>query len=470
MNQKRLQRNKQLVEGKIIIGIDPAKRKHQATVVGPDDVQINKSFSFPVSAEGFQTVLWKNIAKSLTVCNRQTVIFALETSCNLWQTLAFYLHCTLGYTVVLVSPLSTHYERPIKSLDFSRSDPKDAFLVASLARQGAFTIYEQFSPHSNALHALGITYDKLRKDLARNRSRLRAHIERVFPEFLSVLGPDTDSALYLWKRYLFPDEFLAMNIDAEAQALEKLSRRQHGRPTLIRLRQLAHNSIGIIKQEEERTADRLTVDAWIAQIESLQEVIKPVHDELVRLAEQLPSYGIITSLSGVGDTLGALFLANVRDIDCYEHFKQLEKLAGANLRLSQSGRYVGSRHISHIGNKRLLWVLYKMTEETAKRVPEVRIKYLKRQIKRRKHRKNVVAAIPQLLQLIVALDTDKRPYQIREETVAEMKELEQRYALIKAQTARPGHPPERLSRAGSPTLSSKPVKRITLRKIQAPAL
>ena len=91
-----------------------------------------------------------------------------------------------------------------------------------------------------------------------------------------------------------------------------------------------------------------------------------------------------------------------------------------------------------------------MTEETSKRVPEIRCKYLTRQLKRRKHRKNVVASIPQLLQLIVALNRDRRTYQLRDETVAEMKKLEQRYAVLKTQS------------------SSHSVKRITLRKAQAP--
>ena len=436
MNQEKLHQKRDLVEEKIIIGIDPAKDKHQAALVGADGIQIGSSFSFPVSSDGFEIVLWKNITKSLTVCNPENTLFAIETSCNLWQTLAFYLHTVMGYTVLLVSPLSTHHERPIMNLDFSRTDPKDAFLVASLARRGAFSLFEHFSPQSNALHDLSIAYDKLRKDLARNRTRLRAHIERIFPEFLLVFKPGTDSALYLLKKFLFPDEFLAMDIEAETLAIQKISRRQLGAPALARLRTLAQRSIGIVKRSDERLADRLSLNAWIAQIDSLEAQIKPVHDELVRLAEQLPAFTFITSLSGAGDTLVALFLAEVRDLDRYHHFKQLEKLAGANLRLSESGRYIGSRHISHVGNKRLLWILYKMTEETSKRVPEVRCKYLTRQIHRRKHRKNVVASIPQLLQLIVALNRDRRTYQLREETVAEMNKLEQRYIVSKSQTPR----------------------------------
>jgi transposase len=451
MNQERLQQNRQLVDGKIIIGIDPAKSRHQASVIGPDGVQIGPSFSFAVNAEGFRRSLWRNIAKSLAECNTRQVVFAVETSCNLWQVLAFYLHVEMGYTVVLVSPLSTYHERPTLNLDFSRTDPKDAFLVASLARKGAFTVYEQFPSHSNALHDLSITYDKLRGDLAQNRSRLRAHIERLFPEFLQLLEPDTNTARYLLKKYLFPDEFLAMNLDEEATAIEHLSRRQYRRATLVQLQRLARTSIGIVRSSQERLADRLTLDSWIACIETTEGQREAVRRQLVRWAQELPSYAILTSLSGVGETLGALFLANVRDLDRYTHFKQLEKLAGANLRLSQSGRYVGSRHISHIGNRRLLWVLYKMTEETAKRVPEIRLKYLKRQIKRRKHRKNIIAAIPQLLQLIVALNKAKRPYEPRQETLAEVERLEQRYRTIKSQYSCAPRKPLRVRRVSAST-------------------
>lgn len=73
-----------------------------------------------------------------------------------------------------------------------------------------------------------------------------------------------------------------------------------------------------------------------------------------------------------------------------------------------------------------------MAEETSKRVPEVRIKYLRRQLKRRKHVKNVVASVPQLLQLIVAMEKQQHSYEERPEAVALMHELEAQYEELKA--------------------------------------
>jgi transposase len=431
MNHLRFQTNRQLLQGKIVIGIDPAKLNHQAAVVDATGTQQGNSFAFPASAVGYQEILWRRLAKIIPAHQPGDLVFAIETSCNLWETLAFYLH-SRGSTVALVSPLSTHHARPVMNLEFSHTDPKDAFLVATIAQRGAFHRYESFNPHTNAMHQLAITYDKLRQDLAHNRARIRSLLDRIFPEFLHILKPDTQTAMHLLKNSLFPDEFLHLDLCAESLRIEQISRRQLGRSTLEALQQQARRTIGVERQSHERLADRLTLDAYLALVETLQTQLDRVLDELIARANELPQFARITSLSGVGNRLGALFLAEVRNLSRYTHYKHIEKLAGLNLRLHQSGRYTGNRRLSRIGNPRLRWIIYKMTEETAKRVPEVRIKYLRRQLKRRRHVKNVVAATPQLLQLIVSMERYQHAYELRNDTVEELQKLENQYAQLKA--------------------------------------
>jgi len=355
----------QLIAGKHIIGIDPAKAKHQAVLIDPSGLQIGKSFAFDVTYEGYNQTLWKKVTLLLPKCNPDNTVFAIETSCNLWMTLAFYLK-NEGYTVLMVSPLTTHLSRPMAKHDFSRTDPKDALLVASNTHHGHFDLYQEYSSSSNAMHRLGITYDKLRKELAQNRARLRAALEQLFPEFLSVLEPDTQTALYLLRRYLFPNEFLTLDIAQEAKAISTISRHQHGLQTLLRLQQLAGRSIGVRKTAEECPTERLTVNCWLSLIDTLSVQLENIFSAVVSLAQQLPEYDILRSLKGVSHLSSALFLAEVRDIHRFNHYKQIQKFAGLNLRLSQSGQYIGARHISHIGNRRLQWLLYSMTEETVK--------------------------------------------------------------------------------------------------------
>jgi len=83
MNHLRLQKNRELLTGKIVIGIDPAKDKHQAAIINPRGSQRGASFSFPVNAAGFGEILWRSIAKVLPSCTIQDVVFAVETACNL---------------------------------------------------------------------------------------------------------------------------------------------------------------------------------------------------------------------------------------------------------------------------------------------------------------------------------------------------------------------------------------------------
>jgi len=80
----------------------------------------------------------------------------------------------------------------------------------------------------------------------------------------------------------------------------------------------------------------------------------------------MKEFSILTNLMGISAETASLFLAEIRDISAFDNYKEIEKFAGYNLRLTQSGKHIGYRRISHLGNTRLRWVLYRMTEETIK--------------------------------------------------------------------------------------------------------
>lgn len=430
-----LQAKRLFIRGKYIVGIDPAKAKHQAVVIDPDGIQLGKSFTFKTDHSGYTEMLWKKIGKVLEKINPEDVVFAIERSCNLWLTLSDYL-VREGYKVLLISPVVTRRSRPFINQDFSRTDPKDALLVASSARDGYFNYYRKYSPEIEAMHRLSIAYDKLRKNCIQQQHRIRSLVEAVFPEFFEVLNLDTRSGLYILERYLTPQDFIEMDITKEARALEILSNRAHGQESLEKLQMLAQQSIGCQRQDEEIMADRLMLNSWLSLLIPIQQAMDKIINELITLAKQNPCFEILCSLKGVSKKMAALFIAEVRDPYLFDHYKKVEKMAGVNLRLSQSGNSSGPRHISHMGNNRLRWVLFKMTEETAKYLPEVRIKFLKRQLKKRCYKKNLMAATPQMLKLIMALIKKNRPYEYRKESLEEMKRLEEKYEQLKKQTQR----------------------------------
>jgi len=431
MSYATLATKRQFIEGKIIAGIDPAKKKHQVKILASNGVQIGKTFSFPHSYTGFHEILWKRMKKNLVDYNPGDIVFAVETSCDLWQNITSHLHGN-GFIVLLVSPLTTYHARVMPNQDFSRSDPKDALVVASSAHSGYFNFYHELDEEVSARRALSIAYDKLRKDLNRNVQRVGSFVGRYFPEFLQILNLSTDTAKYLLSKYYLPHHFMDMDVETEARVIATISRSQHGMTTLKRLQELATNSIGIARAPEEEIADRLILDGWLAMINTVEEQMKTISHQLIHLAKKTPTFGILTSLRGVADTTASLFIAETNDPAGYDHYKQIEKLAGMNLTLRQSGQYKGARRISHLGNRRLSWIIYTMTKETAKYIPEVRIKYLKRQLKKPNYTKNVIASTSPLLQLIMALIKENRPYEYRKETQIVASRLGAEYQRAKA--------------------------------------
>ena len=69
-----------------------------------------------------------------------------------------------------------------------------------------------------------------------------------------------------------------------------------------------------------------------------------------------------------------------------------------------------------------------MTEETVKYVPEVRVKFIKRQLDKCSYRKNIIASSSNLLRLIMSMVKAKRCYEYLDNGCFErLHELEKKY-------------------------------------------
>ena len=432
MKYKALETKRQFIKNKFVVGIDPAKERHQAAVLDPYGSQL-AIFTFRVNFHGFHTRLWKKLQEVLPEAAFKELVFAIETSCNLWQNFAHYLHAS-GFP--LVSPLTTYRSRSLINHDFSHTDPKDALLVASNTLHGYFDFYKTFSPEINALHELSMTYCKIRRSLLQQRARLRAYLEYVFPEFLQVITLDTETARFLLKDYFLPEHFLNLDTEAVASQMAKVSQNQYGIDSLHKLQQAAGQTIGIRKTGPEVIVGQLAIQTWLSAEAHFKTHREQIKGAIMQLVSNKPEFEIIKSLKGISDLLAALFIAETKDLAMFKHYKQIEKFAGLNLRIIASGKYVGKKRISRIGNSRLSWILYWMAEQTARTIPEIRIKYLKRQIKQPGYRMSLIACVPVLLKLIMTLVKEQRIYEDREDRIAEVRRLERIYDAQKNKNIR----------------------------------
>lgn len=430
MNSKTLRTKRHFIKDKVIVGIDPAKKNHQAIILDTAGIPICKSFKISNSYQGFYVDMWKVINRHINDLDPNKVVFAVEISINLWQKLCYNLS-QKGFTVLMISPLFTHFERPKINNNFSRTDPKDALAVANCARQGYFNFYKSYTSAMDAMHRLSITYDKLKEHMAQTKQRIRSQVELIFPEFTEAIELDTDTARLLLRNYLSPGEYRTMNIFLVAPECEKVSQKQHGVESLKRIKESAKQSIGVKITNELLIAEKLTMLSWLNQHALLKEQMKLVLDQMVAIAKRTPFFNIVSSLKGVSDITAARFIAELRDPTLFNHYKKIEAFAGINLKLSQSGQFTGYRRITHIGNHRLRAILYTMAEETKNHIPEIRIRFIKRQMKQPRYRKNVTACISNLLKLISAMIKENHKYSYRQEHLSELALIEEQYKEFK---------------------------------------
>jgi transposase len=142
--------------------------------------------------------------------------------------------------------------------------------------------------------------------------------------------------------------------------LRKIYRQQFALDVMKKLKAAASQTIGIPLDSIQYDVERDIMDGWLQQLNMFRKKMKTFADQLIAFARQTPYFDSLCSLKGISEVSAALFIAELRDLKLFEHFKQIEKFAGYNLRLSQSGNYTGYRRMSHIGNKRLMSLLYRM--------------------------------------------------------------------------------------------------------------
>jgi len=436
MRMTAYQQKRRAIFGKSILGIDPGKANHYGAMVDQAGIQQSSAFSFPVTRKGFDHKLWQKVEKRLDAHSPEDLVVAIETSCNLWRTIAHHCH-ERGYQVVLVKPITTYHSRSLMKHDFSRTDPKDAFLIADNAQKGYYDPYRVFEPYLDAMHQLSIAYHKLWKDRIKAKLRLRSFMETYFPEYLSAFAIDTKTSLYLLDKAFLPHHFQNLDSEKEGHVLLKVSKRHHGKETLEDLQGWAKDSIGVPVSKTQEDALRIVLDGWTEDLRTVEAQLKRVEKALVELAKQDPTFQILISLPNINANLAAQFIAETVGPARFNHFKQIEKLAGYNLKLSQSGVFVARRRIAKIGNPRLRRVIYQMTQQAVQTIPQVRKKFLKRQLVQKCYRKNIIASSSPLLRLIVALIKEGRVYQHKKDWNTELLKLENAFEKKKTAQKRP---------------------------------
>lgn len=117
-----------------IVGIDIAKRKHEAAVIDGEGAVIIKPFSFTNNCSGYNRLLAMLTKAKLPL---DEVSFAMEATGHYWLALFTRLQKE-GFRVQVINPVQTNSIRNFY-IRQAKTDPRDALLIAEVIRFGHFS-------------------------------------------------------------------------------------------------------------------------------------------------------------------------------------------------------------------------------------------------------------------------------------------------------------------------------------------
>lgn len=327
----------QIPAGYLIVGVDPHKKVHVVVAMNQAS-QILAKFKIANSARGFAELLDKT-ALATTKAQAPGAIFAIEAGGHYWRNLGHFLE-ERGLPWRTINPFTLKRQREGEDLNRNKNDYRDAQMAAQLLRDGRFTETHLLTSDYAELRALGQTRRRLCQDSARNRNRLRALLDGLFPEFCAAFkDPMGQTAATVLVACPVPAHIVALSEDAFISLVR--AAHQASRLAVKKLHALhesAGNSIGV---KPGAQAVALEIEQLVRRQWLLQAHLEVVERCLLELVHRCEESRYLLSIPGLGGLTVAALLAEIGPIEQYHSGKALIKLAGTNPSHSESAQKAG---------------------------------------------------------------------------------------------------------------------------------
>lgn len=343
------QRVQRITSSTVVVGIDIGKNKHAAQATNFRGIVLTKrAFAFSNSLSGFENLI-RHIRKLQQDHGMNNIIVGMESTGHYFLNLADWL-VKRDIEVVLVNPATTKRNKENRDNTPSKSDPKDALVIADAVSRGYYTTYQQQDEVFQRLRVLVRNRERWIVESGRVKNRITRWLDIRFPEYKSVFG-DIFGPRSLATLRLFPSPFDLKNLTPE-QVIEswaKYIRRAGGTRGMckaVELLELARKSIGLVVGLEE---DKWELQQLLGIYDRVQSAITEA-DQRIRELVSTISYAETLKSIGMPAPATAAILALAGDLRHYSHGNQLLRKAGLNLSEHSSGKYTGKVKLSKRGN------------------------------------------------------------------------------------------------------------------------
>lgn len=384
-------------------GIDIAKYKHEASVIDTNGKSLLDSISFANDKQGCEKII--AVFQKFEI-SPADVIIGMEATGHYWLSVyAFFLE--LGYNVKVINPIQSEAFRKMY-IRQTKNDSKDSYIIAQIMRFGEYSATSLSEENIIALRQLSRYRLALVDACGDCKRRVIALLDQVFPEY-DKLFSDTfgSSSTELLLNCPTPEDMLAISTRKLTNILNKASRGRLGKEKAEEIKAAAKDTFGVAFAKD---AFSFQIKQLIRQIVFTEKQLSELEEQIAELLHQTNQY--ITTITGIGDVLGAIIVSEIGDINRFERPNQLVAFAGLDVNVKQSGEFSGSKNkISKRGSpylRRAIW----LAANRAAFCDPILSEYYQSLKTRGKHHLTAVGAVARkLCNIIFVILKENRPYQ-----------------------------------------------------------
>ena len=384
----------------LFVGIDIAKRNHEASVIAQDGRVVHKAMRFANSQAGYNKFM--DMVRGLS----EPVVFGMEATGHYWLTLYTHLRND-GFTVHVINPIQSDALRGMY-IRKTKTDSVDSVIIADVIRFGR---YCETSVEPGDLQAM--------RELCRQRfyiidmasdlkRKVIALLDQVFPEYEKLFSDTFGvSSMELLSQYTTPEEMLSVSSQQLAEMLEKASRGRLGAEKAVEIQDAAKNSFGIVMASGSFS---LIIRQYIEQIRSLESSVDIFDTEIARLLSGFDMQ--LTTITGIGPTLAAVILSEIGgDIRRFSSSAKLAAYAGVDPTVKQSGDFSGTRmNMSKRGSPYLRRAIWLASTVAAFKDPAIHALYERKRAEGKDHMTVIGHICRKMISIIFAVLRDNTPY------------------------------------------------------------
>ncbi len=341
--------------GTVLVGVDLSLQRNVAVLIDAQGRQLDR-FGFPHSRSGYN-YFYDRLDAVCAKHGAPGVLVGMEPTNYFWKLLAADME---GHqrSYCLVNPYTVKKHREGDQLDTAKDDQRDAFFIADLVRTGKSTETQLQHGTYAELRQYVAEYERLRKDIRREKTRVHNMAGQLFPELTQVFKDLSCQAA----RAMLSHHAAAVQVQAMSEEAFIAGVRadfQGKRLALRKLRQAHALAAGSVGLREGVEATQLGVRLHLETLQQLETQCEEVAERLVDAFLTLPEAKSLASVHGLGLITAATILAEVGDPSHFTNGSQLVKLAGIHPVSNTSGSKARSRTpMSHKGRPRLRTALY----------------------------------------------------------------------------------------------------------------